>query len=398
MTNRNDITNVWASDPAAFVVDPEVDVNHPSGEGGPGKTARGWQSETEPEEWENYIINLRETRVKCVAQYGKLPWDEDAYYKLGALTTYGGVTYVSIYPTNHNKLPTTQTLNWSPVKFSTAVDYLATISDMQNKLGTHTTPGQNSHNDDITSASIGGSYKATIDAQVKFVNDAVSAHAARVDNPHLDTAIGIGTIPTTGGSFLGQVNYLDNLSIGTDCELMTNASTFVSFRSKVGAIGLGVADYYKGGRWQGILTAASYPAVNQRYNPSFVMPKPDLHFPLMTNLLASNTANTLTLNRATTLAYTDRGLVAQTAAVNAPAFETLGLKLATGTSLVVAAPGVFGCRDGCISYTLNGAVVVSDVQFTNSDLTYYFGVTGNVKNFRVWSQRLTPRQKLRIPR
>lgn len=397
MTNRNDLTNVWASDPAAFVVDPEVDVDHPSGEGGPGKTARGWDSETEPEEWENYLINLRETRVKAVAQYGKVPWDGDAYYKLGALAVYAGVTYVSVSSSNHNKLPTTQTLNWSPVLFSTASGYLATVADMQSKFSAHTVPGQNPHNDDIVT--LGGSYKQVIDSQVKFVSDGIAAHAARADNPHADTAIGIGTIPTTGGDFTGPVNYLDNLSIGTDCELMTNISTFVCFKSRSGAIGLGVADYSIGGRWQGILSASSYPAVNQAYNPSFVLPKPDVHFPLMANLSAINSnTDSLILNRASTLSYIDRSQASLTAPANAPAFEVSGLKLVAGTSLVVTTPGLLGSRDGCISYTLNGETIVKDVQFTSSDLTYYFGTSGNVKNFRVWSQRLTPRQKLRIPR
>lgn len=397
MTNRNDLTNVWASSTSAFVVDPEVDVDHPSGEGGPGRTARGWEGGTEPEEWENYIINLRESRVSAVAQYGKIPWDSDVYYKIGALTTYGGINYVSISTSNHNKLPTTQTLNWSPVKFNTAAGYLATIADMQSKLSTHTTPGQIAHGEDIVN--IGGSYKTTIDNQVKFVSDAIATHAARLNNPHADTASGVGTVPITGGDFTGPVNYLENLSIGTDCELMANISTFVSFRSKAGGIGLGIANYSKGGRWQGIITATNYPTVNQMYNPTFVLPSPDVHFPMMTNLNATNSStDLLTLSRSTTLTYTDRNLVSQTAAINAPAFEVLGLKLAVGTALLVTATGVFGGRDGCISYTLNNVVVVKDVQFTSSDLSYYFGNSGNVKNFRVWSQRLTPRQKLRIPR
>lgn len=396
MTKRNDLTNSWASGASAFVVDPEVDTDHPGGEGGPVKTARGWMSETEPEEWENYILNLRDNRVQAVAQSGKFPWDSDVYYKLGALTSYQGLNYVSLSASNKNKNPSTQTAYWSPIKFTTAAGYLATIADMQSKFSTHTTPGQNSHSDDIVS--IGGSYKSTIDSQIKFVNDGVAAHIARRDNPHVDTATGIGTTPTSGGDFTGPVNYRQNLSIGTDCELMTNASTFVSFRSASGAIGLGIADYPKGGRWQSIFTTNSFPVINILYNPSFVVPSPDLHFPLIADLNPKEPTGSLAFSRPTTLSYTNRNGAALTAAIGATAFEATGLKLSSDTSITVNAPGLFGCRDGCISYTLNGVVIVKDVQFTNSQLTSYFGTAGNIKNFRVWSQRLTPRQKLRIPK
>lgn len=396
MAKRSDLTNTWASSDAAFVVDPEVDVDHPGGEGGPGKTARGWTVETEPQEWENFILNLHESRLKAVAQNGRLPWDADVFYKLGSLTTYAGVNYVSISASNKNKNPATQTANWSPVKFTTAAGYLATVADMQSKFTAHTVPGQNSHADDIVA--IGGSYKATIDAQVKFVNDSIVTHAARMDNPHRDTAIGTGTIPATGGNFNGRINYTQNLSIGTDCELMTNISTFVAFRSFSGAIGVGVADYHNGGRWQHIFTTLSFTLIDPLYNPTFTMPRPDLHFPLTSNIVAAEPTGSLIFSRPSTLSFTNRSATVVTAAINAPAFEASGMKLSADTSLIVSAPGLFGCRDGCISYALNNVVFVKDVQFTNSQLTSYFGTAGNIKNFRVWSQRLTPRQKLRIPR
>lgn len=396
MTKRNSLTTSWATDVAAFVMDPEEDVDHPNGEGGPGKAARGWMSETEPEEWENYILNLRDVRIKTIAEYGRVPWDADVYYKLGSLVYHAGLTYVSRSASNKNKNPTTQTVYWSLVKFTTAADYLATTANMRADLTAHIPSGQNSHNDNIVV--LGGSYKATIDNQVEFVSDAITAHSIREDNPHNDTAIGIGTIPTTGGSFTGRVNYLDNLSVGTNCELMTSMSTFVAFRSNAGAIGLGVADYSSGGRWQHIITAESYLAVNQMYNNTFVIPEPDLYFPMTSNLTALSGVGGIEFTRPTTLAYTNRNSEADTAAIDAPAFEITGLKLSVNTSLLVTAPGLLGSRDGCISYTLNNSIVVKDVQFTSEQLTYYFGTSGNIKNFRVWSQRLTPRQKLHIPR
>jgi hypothetical protein len=395
MTKRNSVTTSWATDVASFVVDAEVDTDHPSGQGGAGKTAKGWISETEPQQWENFNIKLREDRQWAILKNGRIPWDEEVKYKINAITYLSGVLYVAIQA-GLNKNPTTQTTYWSPIKFTTASLYTSTVTTMQNQLSTHTTPGQNSHNDDIVA--IGGSYKSTIDAQVKLVADATALHVANVSNPHTDTATNIGTLPTTGGSFTGRVNYLDNLSVGTNSELMTNNSTFVQFKSLGGAFGLGLADYHIGGRWQQIFTVDNFPVVNGYFHPTFVMPTPDLHIPMMSSLDATVGVGSVVLTRPSTLTYTDRGNVSQTAIVDAPAFEVAGLKLSAGTVLTVSAPNLFGARDGCISYTLDNVVYVKDLQFTSEDLTTYFGATGNVKNFRVWSQRLTPRQKLSIPR
>ena len=395
MTRRNDVTTSWATDVASFVVDPEEDAAHPSGQGGAGKTARGWLSETEPEQWENFNIKLREDRQWQILRNGRIPWDEEVNYKVKAIVYIAGVLYTALQP-SLNQNPATATTYWSPIKFTTAALYASTVATMQSQYTSHTVPGQNSHNDDIVA--IGGSYKATIDAQVQVVSDGIAAHIPRIDNPHVDTALNIGSVPVAGGDFTGRVNYLDNISVGNNSELMTSATTFVAFKSLGGAIGLGVADYHLGGRWQHIFTAGSYALLNSLFNITFVMPRPDLHFPLMSNLSPVFSDGAIAFTRPTTLAHTDKNASAQTAAIDTPAFEVSGLKLAAGTAMLVTAPGLFGARDGCISYTLNNVVYVKDLQFTSQDLTSYFGTTGNVKNFRVWSQRLTPRQKLSIPR
>jgi hypothetical protein len=397
MTKRNDLTYNWATAIGSHVVDAETDVDHPSGLGGPGKTARGWVTEVEPQEWENFNLKLRDDRIKAVMQNGRVPYDDEVSYKVGALCYLTEVLYVSLANANLNNDPITATTFWSPVRFTSLAEYLATLASMTGSYTSHTVPGLNSHNDTIDN--IGGYDKETIDGMATDGSDGIGTHAARKDNPHIDTAALVGTVAIAGGDFTGRVNYTGSLSVGTNCELMVNTSTFVSFRSNTGAIGLGVADYHTGGRWQHILTAGNFPSISATFNKTFVMPKPDLHFPLMSNLNPkSGNGELITFTRNSTLGYTDKSNNAQTAAINTPAFEVPGLKLSGATSMVVAAKGLLGSRDGCVSYTLNNVVVVRDMQFVNQELTYYFGTSGNVKNFRVWSQRLTPRQKLRIPR
>ena len=396
MTNRFPYDRHWGSDGAAFVVDPETDAGHPSGQGGAGKTAKGWVVESEPEEWENYNIKLRADRELSKLQAGMTLWDEEVSYKLGAITRAAGIQYVSLQAGNLNKAPASNPTWWSEIKFKTWDDYVATVSAMVSSHTSHTTHGVIAHGETI--GQIGGSTKAYIDNALTAVDNIRLAHVPRTDNPHVDTAINIGTLPTSGGDFTGRVNYTDGIVVGTNNELMQNSTTFVSFKSNAGAIGIGIGDYQDGGRWQNIFTAASFPVLNAIYHNKFVMPTPDLHFPLMNNLLPVNSVGSVVFKRAATLAYTDRSNTAQTAAVNTPAFELLGMKLTAGQSAIITASGLIGSTEGCISYTLNGAVVVQDIHFTNNDLISYVGTSGNVKNFRVWSQRLTPRQKLRIPK
>ena len=394
MTNRFPHDRHWGSDGAAFVVDPETDATHPSGQGGAGKTAKGWVIESEPAEWENYNIKLRADRELDCLQGGLMTWDEEVSYKLGGICRQLGVLYVSLQANNLNKVPASNPTWWSVIKFYTAADYLTTVASMTSDLSSHTTPGVIKHGETI--GAMGGSTRGYIDSALAGVDSTRTTHTSRTDNPHVDTAIGVGTIPTTGGDFTGQVNYTDGMVVGTNNEFMQNSSTFVSFKNNAGAIGIGIGDYQNGGRWQNIFTEGSFPALNMLYNPRFVMPKPDLHFPLMNDLKEVVTDGLLVLTRPATLSYTDRSFTAQTAAINSPAFERLGLKLGA-TQLVVWGAGALG-TEGCVSYTLNDVVYVKDVHFTNGNLATYFGSTGNVKNFRVWVNRLTPQQKLRIPK
>ena len=397
MTNRFPHDRHWGSDPSAFVVDAETDTGHPSGRGGPGKTAKGWVVESEPEEWENFNLKLRDDRELEKLQKGLNIWDAEVSYKLGGITKYNAVYYVSLQASNLNKIPSSNPTWWSEVKFTTWDAFTTTIASMTSQLTSHKTPGVIAHGETI--GQIGGSTKSYIDNAIQGVQNTLDAHIPLTNNPHVETAAGVGTIPKTGGDFNGRINYTNGMSVGTNNELMYNTTTFVSFKSNAGAIGIGIGNYHLGGRWQTIFTQASFPVMNMIYNPKFVMPTPDLHFPLMTNLNAQNNSNySIAFTRASTLAYTDKSGVAQTAAVDSPAFEVLGLKLTSGQVAVITAPGLLGSTEGCISYTLNGTVVVQDVHFTNSNLIAYVGNAGNVKNFRVWSQRLTPRQKLRIPR
>ena len=48
---------VWASSTTSEVTDPDLDVNHPGGQGGNQKYEKGWIVEKEPHQWANFIYN-----------------------------------------------------------------------------------------------------------------------------------------------------------------------------------------------------------------------------------------------------------------------------------------------------------------------------------------------------
>lgn len=72
--NRNSL-RVWASSTDAIVTDPDLDVNHPGGQGGNNKYEHGWVVEKEPHQWANFIYNNVDVSIKELLENGTLLWE-----------------------------------------------------------------------------------------------------------------------------------------------------------------------------------------------------------------------------------------------------------------------------------------------------------------------------------
>jgi hypothetical protein len=404
----------WATDSFSQVVDPDDDVDHPSGEGGPGKYLKGWEAETEPQEWENYILKRFEDIELQKLQNGWELYQSTVNYQFGAIAIYNGVPqmFISVVdivnPIIHEdgvdtlyseymdylKQEGPETFadeDWTPVLAYTKAAYDGITQGMFSQHNTHVgTPLAHSE----TIAQIGGYTKSQIDGLLSPIVTTTNNHVNNKSNPHVETAIGVGTLPALGGgNFTGRINYLNGFKVGSQGELMYNSDKIILARDNDGGIGLGTSDYRLGGKWQMLLSADTYIDARNLYNGLFTLPVRDISIPLKFDL--SSTAN-ITYSRSGTLAYTDRSGNAQVAQPNVPAFELKGLKLNANTTITIDIPDMLGATQCTIAYVLNDVLFVRDMHLLSDSLTYYFGNTGNVRNFQVWINRLTPRQKLNI--
>ena len=426
MVSRYSTDYRWASDADSQVVDPDDDASHPSGTGGTYKYIKGWIVETEPQEWENYVIKRREDIQQDKLERGLDWFDAGVAYKFGGIARYNNVPSMYIGAGVVNKILGEQlhdiyseyseylvteeavsTLNkfgkkgkkkaksvtpladtdWTPLLSITKSGWDAAINTSVNMYANHLNTS-NPHSDNITD--IGGYTKAQIDTRIGVVTINANNHISLRNNPHANTPSDVDTLPIPGGNFTGRINYQGGIKVGAQGEVMFNSDKVVYTRDNDGAIGLGTSDYRFGGMWQTLFAENTYDRFEELYNYQFSMPVFDLDFNLICN------TNGITFKRPSTLVYTDRAGNAQVAAVNEPAFEVAGLKLTADTTMTINATNLIGATECTIAYVLNGTLVVRDMHFLSNDLTYYFGKSGNVRAFKMWVNRLTPRQKKAI--
>lgn len=421
MTSRYSRLNYnWASDPSSLVVDPDDDVDHPSGEGGNNKYIKGWVVETEPHEWENYVLKRQEDIEMEKLINGWEVSQDTVSYRFGAIALYNGIPqmYVSVVEFVNPLIHEDDVSNlyaeyldylqhegetvdlfadedWTPVLAYKLDDYNGFLNSMRNAYSTHLS-ALNPHADNITA--IGGYTQTEINSNLGVVSSDLSTHKGLTNNPHDNDAIEVGTLFTTGGTFTGQVNYRIFIPFGAaplGGEVTFDSDKFLVARDQESAIGLGTGNYHLGGRWERILCANTYADFAASYNAYIKLPTPDLKVDMKYDMKSDHTLVTFTRN--SSVGYTDRTGNANTAGVNVPPFELSGLKLTGATSIKVSMPQLLGATEGTIAYVLNDVLVVKDVHFLSEELTYYFGTTGNVRCFQYWAKRLTPGQKLSVP-
>ena len=161
---------VWASSATSEVTDPDLDVNHPGGQGGNQKYEKGWIVEKEPHQWANFIYNNIDVSLKELLEAGSLNWDNTVNYKKDSLVIYNEELYRATEP-NIGKIPSSL-ISWEVVPYQTASSYEAFLLMYQNTLATHkgkVGPTLNPHNDTASKVS---TYTITeTDAKIKVVQD-----------------------------------------------------------------------------------------------------------------------------------------------------------------------------------------------------------------------------------
>lgn len=390
MTTANLSVVPWAN--AGFKVDPDTDTSHPSAQGGPGKVAKGWIIETEPQQWENYWINLYARKMMDRVTNGIHQIDQLVTYKANSLVwDVNGKIYLA-KSANTNNL-TTNTTYWQEAMSYSQDAWLVITNKMATDLTAHVPAGVVKHGE--TAATVSGKTTSAIDTQVAAQQARINAHIP-LQYPHGESAIQCGTIPATGGQFDGQIEYKLGFSMSDFNEISVCAQTEIAGMGTPdgAAFGVGNSDWLEGGRIQEIIS--DYLSAEVNANQLFTSTQPDIFIPMVSDILTRNCGLSTSFIRGNTLAYTDKGGTAQVAAANVPPFEALGMKMDGSTQFFVAT-GLNRIMQATVVFNRNGVKTFWRGQFDGQNMQNIWGPTGNIRNVRVWYSYLTDRQIASLP-
>ena len=377
---------VWASSTTSEVTDPDIDVNHPGGQGGNQKYEKGWIVEKEPHQWANFIYNNVDASLKELLESGSLNWDNTVSYKKDSLVIYNEELYRATEP-NLNKIPNSL-VSWEVVPYQTAASLEAFLRTYQQALDNHKgqTGAANPHND-----TAGGADTYTKDesnAKFNAIQSELHSHEAQ-PNPHNLTAADVNCLDAKqGGHFTGVVVYGEGVKFGTAGTGIDNDGIFNTEDS------LSIVNntpYQKTSK-QEILTDKSYNRINMKYNFQFALPAVDVLIALTGSLSSLSEGNyTLSYGRSSVLNYTDRSGNAAVAQADEPAFGEMGLILTADTVFLFS--GLMSGTTATMSYVLNNITVVKTVDVTSDNLIDYVGTSGQVRNIQIWFTPLSAEQE-----
>lgn len=287
MTNRLSLKPQWAQDGVRD--DPDLDTTHPIFIANRYEGV-GWKEEKPPEEWQNFLSNLTEAQLYYILTNGIPIWDVKTTYLKGAVvcSAAGGNIYINV--TNGTLLgkdPATTPASWGIILGLTSSGFDAFVKEFKDSLTAHMTP-PNPHNDTIEKA--GGVKQDYVDKGFGDVTDArtIGYHTARTGRVHSETPAQVGTLPTTGGVFTGDVHFLDKiiLNVATpgvvdaDHTHATTRLSLANYSLHVDATGKGWAALPDGSPWQLIVSEANFADIQSSLNVKFALPLPEFWFHL----------------------------------------------------------------------------------------------------------------------
>lgn len=232
MTNRaKDLNLIWAEN--GEVTDPDLDVDHPIYQ--PGKYLKGWKVEKEPHQWQNFLYQITDQKLEIQAEEQLFEWESDIEYAPMAATRSGDKIYINASGlVSKNVDPKDNPQFWFEVLGTTAQDINNARNFLNKVLGDHLT-ADNPHNDNIHD--IGGYEKEEID---DFFGDdtdprTISYHVKQKGRVHGETPKQVGTLPVSGGTFTGDVQYLGGVSLGPNGNTIVDG-TAIKLGNSAGSI------------------------------------------------------------------------------------------------------------------------------------------------------------------
>lgn len=272
---RPKLNRIWTGDNAVVRRDP-----------GDAKYIQGWVSEIPTFQVLNYLQYKVDTTLLALAERGVFEWGSDVQYGLGSLVwdETNKTIYVSTVGAPSKTLkPSSNLTQWaaSSIQVSRA-DYDTVVAAINAHIADVT---GNPHQ--LTPARLGAYTKAEANAIADQYRQLVATHVADKNNPHGVTAAQAGAVPTTGGTYSGDVVFNAGLFLNAakTSEIYKTGGVFL----KAGNGILGIKD--NGDAVAGTLTSQSklilesgFAGFKQTNEADYATPTPAIIWDLIGNI------------------------------------------------------------------------------------------------------------------
>lgn len=277
MTNRLSYPEYWAQDGVAL--DPDLDTTAPSYVPDRYETV-GWEAEKPPEQWQNFLTQITDLKIREMLEGGILQWCDTVTYSLGAFAIVDGKIYKKHEEVAGNINPSTSGSGWQEVLETNLVAYNEKVQYLKNTFNAHMAE-QNPHKDTVDTI-VDGTYLQEYVYDRYASADRITTivyHMSRTGaTVHRVTPAQLGTLPVGGGTFTGPVSFLEEAYAGNGVSQYAhrNDSTGI-FELVNGTFAIGVdsgghAWYIDSTGSYEVLAEANYDTFNIKYGNSFALP------------------------------------------------------------------------------------------------------------------------------
>lgn len=269
---RPKLNRIWTSTNSSLRRDP-----------GDEKYLKGWISEIPTYQVLNYLQYKVDTTLLAQAERGIFEWGSDIQYGLGSIVwnELDKKIYIStVGSPDKTKAPSANLSQWSPSSIQIPrASYDVIVAAISAHIADVTS---NPHK--LTAGMLNAYNKSEIDALVASYRALVSAHAADKNNPHNLTALQIGAVPSTGGTYTGDVTFNGGLYFDSGKVNQISKSGGLFLQSGNFVLGLnasGVAVAGTASSQSPIVTEQTFPTLKAAQEPKYAAPSPNIQMNLM---------------------------------------------------------------------------------------------------------------------
>lgn len=296
---RPKLNRIWASSNANLRRDP-----------GDAKYIQGWVSEIPTYQVLNYLQYKIDTTMLAMAERGISEWGSDVTYTLGSLAwdENDKRIYVStVGSPDKTKTPSTNLSHWSPSSIQvTRASYDAIVASINAHIADVT---GNPHQ--LTAGRLNAYDKTETDNIVAQYRALVLAHTSDRSNPHSVTALQVGAVPSTGGTYTGNVSF--NAGVAFDASKVNKIDTTngLFLTNGVGSVGInasGVGVVGTTGNLSPIVTELTFPTLKAAVEPSYAVPDSQFAMDLINSICLRRGYGIVTTNYAPQYSANNRSL------------------------------------------------------------------------------------------